>query len=303
MKYFSDRELGEQPRNKSEIPPAVWNGLSSLIQRKIDDSSFGVAFPERCPDSPHDPAVCCGMDNHQFADAMRAEIPAFSEVREVWEIRNSDMPDMMAMFDLLEFCWVSIGKPIAGGPHSYYRHHHLTFDKGVGQSEFKDDVNRIFSRNGLAYTMNEQGMIERIVPAIAGNALSQAVFYTGDADLDELLETARKKFLSPDEIEHRDALEKLWDAWERVKTLDANDKKVGAKKMLDDSAGFSQPRFRELLEAEARNLTRAGNQLRIRHSEMDQERLTKPEQVDYLFYRMFALMDLILKSKRSSASD
>lgn len=301
MQYFSDRELGEQPRDKTEISPAVWNGLSSLIQRRVDDSSFGIAFPERCPDFPHDPAVCSGMDNLQFADAMQAEIPALSEAREIWQVRNLDMPDKMTMFDLLEFCWVSVGKPIIGGPHSYWHHHHLTFDKGAGQSAFRDDVNRIFRRNELAYAMNEQGMMERLVPEIAGDALARSVFRTGDAKLDELLETARKKFLSRNENDHGDALEKLGDAWELVKTLDGSDKKASAEKMLDNAAGIGQPKFRGLLGTEAKSLTDAGNQLGIRHSETYQERLTSPEQIDYLFYRMFALMDLILKARQQSA--
>ena len=43
-------------------------------------------------------------------------------------------------------------------------------------------------------------------------------------------------------------------------------------------------------------LTKIGNTFRIRHSETSQEDLRSPEQVDYLFGRLFAFIRLILKA-------
>jgi hypothetical protein len=45
--------------------------------------------------------------------------------------------------------------------------------------------------------------------------LASAQFRTGEEELDRLLEKARKKFLNPDVSTRREALEVLWDAWER----------------------------------------------------------------------------------------
>lgn len=42
-------------------------------------------------------------------------------------------------------------------------------------------------------------------------------------------------------------------------------------------------------------LTTIGNSFRIRHSETTQEALTSPDQVDYLFARMFAFVRTILR--------
>ena len=67
--------------------------------------------------------------------------------------------------------------------------------------------------------------------------------------------------------------------------------------MLDHSAGPASPKFREALEGEAIALTNIGNNLRIRHSETSQEGLARSEHVDYLFYRMFSLIQLILLSR------
>ena len=197
---------------------------------------------------------------------------------------------------VIEFCWKAVGKYeiVNNSPYSVQSTESL--DKQAGQAEFRERINHLFQRNGLAFNLTEQGKIERLIPEPIGSALRQANFQTGDAQLDELLETARRKFLLPDESEHRDALEKLWDAWERVKTIKDSVKKSGVQKILDPSAGVCQSRFRDLLESEATELTKAGNNLRIRHSETNQERLEMAEHVDYLFQRMFSLIHLILRT-------
>ena len=66
-------------------------------------------------------------------------------------------------------------------------------------------------------------------------------------------------------------LEKLWDAFERINTLEPGiDKKVAADTMLNRVAR-SGSRFRQALANEAVALTNIGNSHRIRHSETSQE--------------------------------
>ena len=296
MLYFSEREFGQIPRIELEISPVVWDGIASRIQGRVDDGSFGQTFPEGCPDNLQ---LCCGTSIQRFEAAMRSEIPVLATERVLWKLLAIDAPPMATIFDIIEFSWTSVGKPLQGRYHGFFGHHHLTFDKEAGQRDFRDDVNRIFRRNGLAFELTESGRIERIPPGIVGDVLHRVSFSTGDAELDELLASARQKFLSPDENEHRDALEKLWDAWERLKTINELDKRVGALKILDSAAGSNRLKFRDLLEADARSLTSAGNTLRIRHSETYQERLATSEQGDYLFYRMFSLMHFILRTSGS----
>lgn len=58
----------------------------------------------------------------------------------------------------------------------------------------------------------------RIAPAVLHEDLAVSVFRTGDATLDELLEAARHKILNRSIDVRRESLEKLWDAWERLKS-------------------------------------------------------------------------------------
>ena len=103
-------------------------------------------------------------------------------------------------------------------------------------------------------------------------SLACAIFDTSDPVLDELLETARRNFLDPAIHDRREALKKLWDAWERLKTLEGGDKKTAIGILLDRVS--PDPAFRNVLEAEAKALTEIGNSFMIRHTEVVGRRST-----------------------------
>lgn len=312
--YFSDRELGERQQTESEISPEALKGVFWLLQERVRNGSFGQRFPATCSLV----GACCGVNVSAFDVAIKSHIPELANLDRGWSHGNSwmdidsqgggkwlweavmtediELPPVTAIMDVIEFCWHSIGKPNDVYYATYCDHSHMVFDRRAGQVEFEREINLIFQRNSLAYHLTEQGRIERLIPGPVGSALRSAVFQTSDAQLDQLLETARRKILVSDENEHRDALEKLWDAWERLKTVVDSEKAKGAAIMLNKAAGTSQPKLRDFLEEEAKALTCAGNKLRIRHSETNQEPLEASQQVDYLFQRMFALIHLILRA-------
>ena len=73
-------------------------------------------------------------------------------------------------------------------------------------------------------------------------------------------------------------------------------KKAGVADLLDKAAGSKGPKFREMLETEAKQLTEIGNTFQIRHSETTQERPDDAAHVDYLFHRLFSLVYLTLRA-------
>lgn len=224
---------------------------------------------------------------------MRAEIPSLPEPP--WYGEPDEPPRTLDILDMTQFCWRCVGKPIQGSYHDYFDHYHLTFDIDAGRAAFAEALNRIFRRGGLAHELTEAGRIERLAPPVLREELVSAQFRAGDAELDRMLETGRRKFLDPDEAVRREALEALWDAWERLKTLGSGaDKKSRITTILDATATSSSPKLRKALEREAKELTWIGNNLQIRHSETSQERLAKTEHVDYLFHRLFALIQAVL---------
>ena len=287
MRYWTDREYGEQPLTVDVIDEPVWAGLRSLIDTAVDDGSFGHRFPEKCPDGGAE----YGCNRRAFGEVLRAEVPGVE-----WPIPDNELPATDVILDVLGFCASAVGEPIKRDYHSFFNHHHLSWDQEAGLARFVSDVNRILARNGVAYELTPDGEATRLLPEPLAKALRSTAFKTGDDETDRLLETARRLIASPKETDRRDALEKLWDAFERLKTLEpGSDKRQQADSLLDRVA-VPGTGFRRILGEEAFALTRIGNNFRIRHSETNQERLSSLEHVDYLFWRMFAFLRMVLKA-------
>ena len=283
--YFTDREFGPQPRTKDYIDATVWGGIYALVSARIADNSFGYRFPETCPDG----YGISGYDNQMFRLTLAAEISQLE-----WPLSPEVVPPVPTIMDFLEFVAASVGKPIEGHYHSFFRHHHLSFDREEGLRAFVQNVNALFSRNGVAFELTNEGQAKRLLGEELQQLVSGAIFHTGDAETDRLLELARKQFISPHFDVRKEALEKLWDAFERLKTLEPGaDKKMQAEALLDKVAGG---KYRAMLGNEARSLTEIGNTFRIRHAETTQEILSGAEQIDYLFHRMFSFIRLVLKA-------
>lgn len=298
--YFSDRENGPRARTEQVISPEVWAAVVATVQALINSGAFGLRFPERCPDGQ----AICGCDQDAIAASVIAEMPGLTWPLETSRLvddgflrqREPFAPDTLLILDFVEFVYASVAKPIPGKHHDYFNHHHFTFDQQSGQEEFRATVNRIFSRNGVAFEMLSTGCIVRVLPPVLGEHLKRMMFRTGDRILDNMLDECRAKFSDPNPLVRREALERLWDAWERLKSLaDPNDKRKSIKIILDAVA--SEPSLRARLEQEAVELTSIGNSHLIRHSEVKQTPVIDVDQVDYLFHRLFAMIQLMLRRK------
>lgn len=292
--YFSEKQKEPAPRQNERIDETVWNGLRTVINERIKDGSFGAHYSKTCDDN------IIGTDWRALMDAMRAEIPSLPE--NIFGSGGFEMIDTLDILDLIEFCWRCVKKPIRCYYHEHFRHHHLEFDEMAVREQFRDSVNRILRRNGLIYELTEEGNIKRLASPVLNTIISSPL-RTGDVDLDNMLKKAVEKFHHPDNDTRRESLEALWDAWERLKTLDGDSgKKTQTGRLVDTAAGSSNPNFRTFLEKEAREITDIGNSLQIRHSETDQERVEKTTHVNYLFHRLFSFIDLVVKEKKAHAA-
>ncbi|MDR1365656.1 MAG: hypothetical protein LBJ03_00990 [Holosporales bacterium] len=109
---------------------------------------------------------------------------------------------------------------------------------------------------------------------------------TNDETLNDLIEKAKKLFTQGDK---QMAVEKLWDAFERIKTLNGLDKKVSTKELLKNFGVFNVK-----LNDEFKELTDIGNNYQIRHYETDKEPIHLDKVKKYLFFRMLILIELVL---------
>jgi hypothetical protein len=285
-KLFTERRDGVKPRVQEALDTATRNGLLSMIKSRIDEQWFGNAFPLACQDGQGN----AGCDTTKLQTMMATFGVIYPDDR----TEGFQTPTDGQMFDLIEFSYEHIAEPDEGSYHSYWGHNHYAYGIAAGRDKFQQEVNRIFERNGIAYGL-ETGEVVRIAPAILHESLSEAVFKTGDGPLDGLLEVARQKFLNRELGVRLESLEKLGDAWERLKTVEpGKDKKASAIALLDKAA--SEPVFRQMIEDEALAITAIGNKFMIRHTETDKVPITASVHVDYLFHRMFSLLRLLLRS-------
>ena len=72
------------------------------------------------------------------------------------------------------------------------------------------------------------------------------------------------------------------------------DKKTSVMALIT-SASEGSSDFYILLDTELKALTSIGNSYRIRHHETDKVEIKSGSHIDYLFYRMMALISLLVK--------
>lgn len=175
--------------------------------------------------------------------------------------------------------------------HFHFIHHYYSTTSKLSDhvttfaSKFLDPLFRDISR--LAES--------RQVPPILFAAMGKLPD-SGDATLDQLLNDACVKFRDPAPAARAEATEKLWDAWERLKSLGISDnKRISVTRLLDRAS--KEPVFRKHLETEARGLTEIGNTFQIRHFEKNAIPISTPEMSDYLFHRLYALIHFLLFSR------
>src|SRR5690606_6537598 len=114
---------------------------------------------------------------------------------------------------------------------------------------------------------------------------------TNDDELNKLIKEAKDRFLNLNDKQI--AVEKLWDAFERVKTYFESNKKESSKKLVNMiSNNFDS----KVIDDEFKLLTNIGNEYRIRHHETDKKEIPDKKHLNYLFFRMLSLIDLSLNA-------
>ena len=181
------------------------------------------------------------------------------------------------------------------GPN-FFSHYHLRFIEGKqNRTSFRESVNQIFHRNGIAFSLSTDGKIQRVLPTGLTQVITNYCHQGNDSELNLLIEQAMKNIVKPKLEERQIALEKLWDAFERIKTYHCDvDKKKSANQLLQ-AASEGSTEIEDLLNTEMKKLTDIGNNFRIRHHETSKIKLESVKHIDYLFFRAMSLLSLLIK--------
>ncbi|MBT0993903.1 hypothetical protein KIN34_06335 [Cellulomonas sp. DKR-3] len=286
--FYSDRLNGPPPAIHDTLPATASRGLLSLLDTKINANWLAKEFPERCPDGhgTYDTDVAA------LAANLQALVPGAP-----WPLLHPDAAvGDETVFDVVEYAAARVAEPVNLQYHSFFGHYELRFNDDEGRAKFRSDVNAILQRGRTMYELTENGEVHRRGTAEVQSVMAGLNPASGDARLDELIGEARSLYTSHRASDRAVALERLWDAFERLKTIDlpGGDKKLSIEKLLSNLDATWRP----TIEAEMTTLTNLGNNFAIRHHETRTTPVPEGSASDYLFARMGALITELLAASR-----
>jgi len=308
MKYFSDIELGEKERVSEEITEKVHNGIVAIYEKYASKNAFsesaGLDFPDGTPG-------ICGLNKKLFFDLVKSEIPNIENDSSFYPsiIFNNDK---YIILDFIQFCYSHIKKATINTERRCENPatseeiiipSYIFAESDSEKENFRNDINTLFRRNGLVFELQEDGKIIRKIPKGLQPLVSK-IYTTEDADLNNLINESFEKFLEPKLIDRKIALDKIWKAFERMKTYYEEKNKKDSIAELITKVSEGNEAIYEILQTEAKNLTKIGNGKRedgtntglfIRHSDTNTTSIDSNEHIDILFYRMISFMQLFLK--------
>lgn len=301
MSYYTERHGLRAPVEQTEtITYEMYALLFACCEKYYDNIAW--LYPEECPDGHG----CCGLDYKTFDTTMKFEIPTLFRrgngdiavpEKSHYDFIPSDTYDQYALLDFIEFFAANCKDVVVGSFHSYFGHHHLRLSETRDVFDtFRGEINHIFEKTGLLYTLSESGMVERVdANGILSKDIEVAVAHVPEKGLKELLQDAILLYKTPGPQARQDSVEKIWDALERLKTYYTTmDKKTSAAKIVDDMAN-SQAEFSTIFDEEFRALTKIGNDFRIRHHETNKTDITDSRHYDYFFNRCLSLIALAIQ--------
>ena len=140
--------------------------------------------------------------------------------RNIFGDETVDAYDQFSLLDFIEFMANNIKDFEQKDFHKYFGHYHLLFkETDYVFDSFQEEINHIFEKTGLLYKLSDEKQIERIVDvSISLDEIERNVDKTDDQGLKDLIFEALKYHKSIHPEEQKISVEKIWDAFERIKT-------------------------------------------------------------------------------------
>lgn len=163
------------------------------------------------------------------------------------------------------------------------------FAKYNRSTDFETQINAILKLNSVALKFDNG----KIIDICDSQIKSSSLVPIQEAGLKELIQEATKYY---DESNLKIAVEKLWDAFERLKTYYSPtlDKKKSTNKIIRDMGSNKDP-YKELFEKEFLELTAIGNNFRIRHHETTKTDIEDNRYYDYFYKRCLSLISVAIQ--------
>lgn len=156
-------------------------------------------------------------------------------------------------------------------------------------SQFRNEINAIFKLNNINVELRN-GEVHSTSNKAIGLDDSTNI---NEAGLEELIRTSEDLY---NKGEYSYAVEKIWDAFERIKTYYPTlDKKKSAEKIINDIS-YGNEHIKKMFDNEFKVLTDTGNSYRIRHHEINKIDISKELHYKYFYKRCLALISVIVEN-------
>ena len=157
-------------------------------------------------------------------------------------------------------------------------------------SQFRNEINAIFKLNNINVELRN-GEVHSTSNKAIGLDDSTNI---NEAGLEELIRTAEDLY---NKGEYSYAVEKIWNAFERIKTYyyPTLDKKKSAEKIINDIS-YGNEHIKKMFDNEFKVLTDTGNSYRIRHHEINKIDISKELHYKYFYKRCLALISVIVEN-------
>lgn len=295
MTYYTERSNLRNPVEPTyEISSNAYSYLYDCCEKYFEYISY--QYPDYCEDGEE----IIGLDYIKFSLSMEYEIPGLCKDYYHKITRPNKFIteyDSYAILDLIEYLMKFMKDISNHNWHGFFSHSHLSFaETNTVTYTFQEEINNSFTKMGLQYIISENGQVERVldISAISEEALETTEQFS-EFGIKELIEEAISLYRDPKTSARKNSVEKIWDAFERLKTYYTNlNKKQSSKKVCRD-ASLDNLDFEELITSEFLYLTKVGNSYRIRHHETDKKEINDDRHYDYLFNRCLSLVVLVMK--------
>src|SRR5450631_4511805 len=207
--FFRERQDGPKPRTRKEMNAQFWGGVVGLVRSGLSRGYFAHNFPQMCQDVPQ----IIGCDVDAFGLTVSGLFPEVG-----WPLSEYRPPTTECALDLVEFVCQQASVPQRTLLHTFFDHYHLDVFR-ADSAVMRDKINQLFAANEMSYEVTARDEVRYLTAPPVGELLSSGLPATIDADFDRLLSRATVKFLSRKPGDRHEALEPLWDAFERVKTM------------------------------------------------------------------------------------
>ena len=156
-------------------------------------------------------------------------------------------------------------------------------------SQFRNEINVIFKLNNINVELRN-GEVHSTSNKAIGLDDSTNI---NEAGIEELIRIAEDLY---NKGEYSYAVEKIWDAFERIKTYYSTlDKKKSAEKIINDIS-YGNEHIKKMFDNEFKVLTDTGNSYRIRHHEINKIDIIKELHYKYFYKRCLALISVIVEN-------